>query len=84
MPSRNSTPRPTVQDSSKWNGATVQIGHQNVHFRKDSTFLNTDILPEEPLPQKGQDLSINFQSKKVLESRERFLLLLFPKEIRDI
>ena len=75
MPSRNSTPRNSIVDPSKWNGGTtVQIGKHDVQFRKDSNFLNTitaDILPPEdgrrpslPPNMKGQeDLSINFQSK---------------------
>ena len=55
MPSRNSTPSP-----AKWNGGpTVQIGQQNVQFRKDS-FLSTDILPEEEI---AAHHSINFPSK---------------------
>ena len=60
MPSRNSTPSP-----AKWNGgpATVQIGQQNVQFRKDS-FLSTDILPEGQTVKENQDHSINFPSKR--------------------
>ena len=74
MPSRNSTPRNSIVDPTKWNGGTVQIGKHDVQFRKDS-FLNTitDVLAEEGRPSlpplmKGQDqdLSIHFQSKKKL------------------
>ena len=93
MPSRNSTPRNSIVDPSKWNGGTtaVQIGKHDVQFRKDSHFLNTitDILPEDggrrpslPPNMKGQeDLSIHFQSKKKNLS---IWDMRFPKEINLI
>ena len=71
MPSRNSTPSP-----AKWNGGpTVQIGQQNVQFRKDS-FLSTDILPEEEITHEShhKDHSINFPSKYTHYSKSPILV----------